>query len=313
MITKRQRPTFYFLGVTTGRSAGQQVFPRWADHLGLAGAELVGVDLPLQADPAAYRQFVRQIREDPLSLGALITSHKIDLMRAAADLFDEFTPAALLCNEISCIYKRAGRLYADVVEIDSFRVALAHWLGSGYFARRRTELVCLGAGGAATALLAYLGTVAAPADRPVAVTLVDRDPARLAHKEGLLARLPALNFVVKLVQVGAGETSDGLVTGLSAGSLIVNATGMGKDIPGSPLSDSATWPLEAAVWELNYRGDLRFLQQAGQQMSSRRLRLQDGWTLFCAGWAASVGQVFARPLLGERFDELCELARSARP
>ena len=310
-MIRQERPTFYFLGVTTGSSAGQKVFPRWAEHLGLNGAQLVGVDLPLQADRAAYRAFVQQIKADPLSLGALITSHKIDLMRAAADLFDLFTPAATLCDEISCIYKRGGQLIADVVEIDSFQVALTSWLGAGYFARRRTELLCLGAGGAATALLAYLGTVAALADRPVTFTLVDRDPERLAHKEGLLARLPPLNFVIKLVEVGAGEPLDGLVTGLPAGSLIVNATGMGKDLPGSPLSEAVQWPLEAAVWELNYRGELLFLHQAGRQMNARRLQLQDGWTLFCAGWAASVGRVFDQPLLGDPFATLCDLARTA--
>lgn len=32
-----QRPTLYFIGVTTGRSSIRTVFPRWAHALGLGG------------------------------------------------------------------------------------------------------------------------------------------------------------------------------------------------------------------------------------------------------------------------------------
>ena len=51
-------------------------------------------------------------------------------------------------------------------------------------------------------------------------------------------------------------------------SLVVNATGMGKDRPGSPLRAGAAFPERSAVWELNYRGELEFLRQARAQAAS---------------------------------------------
>ena len=78
-----------------------QVFPAWARHLGLGSAVIKGIDFPLHADPAAYREAVAFIKADPLSLGALVTTHKIDLFNAAHDLFDVVDPHALLMKETS--------------------------------------------------------------------------------------------------------------------------------------------------------------------------------------------------------------------
>ena len=68
----------YFIGVTTGQSTITRLFPYWATILGLH-ARLIGVDLPLQAPMEQYREAVAQIKYDPLSMGALITTHKINL------------------------------------------------------------------------------------------------------------------------------------------------------------------------------------------------------------------------------------------
>ena len=68
------QPTFYFIGVTTAKSSIMRVFPAWARHLGLKDAVLKGIDFPLHADPAAYREAVAFIKTDPLSLGALVLS-----------------------------------------------------------------------------------------------------------------------------------------------------------------------------------------------------------------------------------------------
>ena len=107
---KATRPTMYFIGVTTGQSSIMRVFPRWAEALGL-DAVLVGIDLEIHARPEEYRRVVEFLRTDPLSLGALVTTHKIDLLAAARDLFDELDPYARLLGEVSSISKQDGRLW----------------------------------------------------------------------------------------------------------------------------------------------------------------------------------------------------------
>ena len=66
----------YFIGVTTGQSSIMQVFPRWMEALGLDGC-IQGIDLPIHAPAEDYRAVVEFIRDDPLSLGALVTTHKL--------------------------------------------------------------------------------------------------------------------------------------------------------------------------------------------------------------------------------------------
>ena len=75
----------YFIGVSTGQSSIMRVFPRWAEALGLDAA-LMGMDFSLNAAPARYREAVGFIQSDPLSLGALVTTHKVNLLKAARPL-----------------------------------------------------------------------------------------------------------------------------------------------------------------------------------------------------------------------------------
>jgi shikimate 5-dehydrogenase len=107
--------------------------------------------------------------------------------------------------------------------------------------------------------------------------------------------------------------NDAVLPTLAPGSLVVNATGLGKDAPGSPLTDAAVFPLRAVVWELNYRGDLIFLQQARRQQAARGLRLEDGWTYFIHGWTQVIAEVFhiAIPTSGPGFEAISEIARQA--
>ena len=98
------------------------------------------------------------------------------------------------------------------------------------------------------------------------------------------------------------------------GSLVVNATGLGKDAPGSPITDQANFPANSLVWEFNYRGDLLFLRQAKAQESARNLTIEDGWTYFVHGWTRGVADVFDVdiPTQGSDFDELSRIAARVR-
>jgi shikimate 5-dehydrogenase len=79
------------------------------------------------------------------------------------------------------------------------------------------------------------------------------------------------------------ENNDEILARLAPGSLVINATGLGKDAPGSPLSPLAQFPENGIVWDLNYRGDLVFLEQARQQKNHVTL-VEDGWIYFLHGW-----------------------------
>lgn len=105
---KAKVPTMYFIGVTTTKSSIMTLFPEWAKALGLKDVVLKGIDLEIHADPAEYRKVVEFIKNDELSLGALVTTHKIDLYEAAKDLFDFLDPYAQMFGELSSISKRGG-------------------------------------------------------------------------------------------------------------------------------------------------------------------------------------------------------------
>ena len=92
-------PTMYFIGVTTGKSSIMRLFPYWAEILGI-DAVIKGIDLPLHADPAEYRAVVDFIKNDELSLGALVTTHIIDLDMAAKDMFEYLDTFAHMFSEL---------------------------------------------------------------------------------------------------------------------------------------------------------------------------------------------------------------------
>src|SRR6185295_11118169 len=107
--------------------------------------------------------------------------------------------------------------------------------------------------------------------------------------------------------------NDAVPATLRPGSLVINATGLGKDAPGSPLTDQARFPQGGIAWDLNYRGDLVFLDQARAQKDARNLQIEDGWTYFIHGWTQVVAEVLHIdiPVSGPRFDEIGALAAKA--
>jgi shikimate dehydrogenase len=311
-IETRPVPTMEFIGVTTGNSSIMKIFPRWAQVLDLGEAKLKGCDLPLDAEPGLYRHAVEQIRADPLSMGALVTTHKINLLAAALDLFDELDPYASLCEEVSCISKRDGRVIGHAKDPITAGRSLRALLGPGYFRRTGAEVLCLGAGGAGTAISVYLVSGQTPADPPGRIVMVDNSQESLDALRRVHGRLGRSSSEIEYVKNANPADNDELLAGLPPGSLIVNATGMGKDVPGSPVTDSARFPHRGVVWELNYRGELDFLRQARRQERSRDLRVADGWLYFLHGWSEAITEVFHVELTPERFELLSVEAEAIR-
>ena len=308
-LTPATEPTLYFIGVTTGQSSILKVFPRWSEALGL-GARIVGIDLPLHAPAGDYRRVVSFIKDDPLSRGALVTTHKIDCFRATRDLFEEIDPLSELMGEMSCIAKHDGDLAASAKDPLTSGLALDALLPDDHFARTAAEALVIGAGGASIAITWNLmNAELRGGDRPSRIIVSDISEERLDEIRHIHARF-ASDVPVSYVLAKSAKYNDALMAALPVGSLVINATGLGKDGPGSPVTDAAVWPERGYVWELNYRGNLVFLAQARAAAADRGLTVEDGWVYFLHGWTRVIADVFAVdiPTSGPDFERLSELA-----
>ncbi len=305
-----------FVGVTASRSSINEVFPRWAGVLGL-DAGLRPLDLALDTSAEEYRQVVEELRDDPRYVGALVTTHKVRLLEAARDLFDGFDEYAELCHELSCIVSREGRLHGAAKDPVTSGQAFEDLVAEDHFSTTGGEVVCLGAGGSGLAFVLYLIGRRASSDRPSRIVLVNRSPERLKAVEEVLADVDRGPTSIEFRATSDPREVDAVIAGSPPGTVVANATGLGKDRPGSPSSDEVRFPDHAVVWDFNYRGDLRFLQQARtqaeQQSPDRRLRIEDGWRYFVYGWSAVIAEVFDLDLTSSDIDRLAEVAADLRP
>jgi shikimate 5-dehydrogenase len=308
-LVHAERPTMYFIGVSTARSIIMHVFPAWARHLGFGECELSGIDLALHDSPERYREVVSSIKADPLSIGALVTTHKIDLLHAARDLFDGLDDFASLMGEVSSISKSGGKLLGAAKDPITSGLALDAFLPEGHWRRTGADAFIMGAGGSSIALCSHVLRGSRGADRPARLFVSNRSPGRLEEMRKIHAR-EGIEYPIEYVHTPSPTDNDRIVGKLASGSLVVNATGLGKDGPGSPITDEALLPMNGFAWDFNYRGDLEFLRRAGRQAMERGIRVEDGWLYFIYGWLSVLGDVFHHdiPLLGPRFEELCRIA-----
>jgi shikimate 5-dehydrogenase len=310
-VTAKTTPTFYFIGVTTGSSSINKVFPLWMEVMGKSEVELEGVDHPPHDEPENYRQSVAQIKFDPLSLGALVTTHKMTLFSAAKDMFDYFDPYAETTAEVSCISKQDGQLRGHAKDPITAGLSLEAIIDPGYFGETGGQVLCLGAGGSALATLLYLINRPQAADRPSKFIAVNRSPGKLEHMRSMVAKYDT-DIEVEYVHNSDPVKNDELMASLPDHSIVINATGMGKDIPGSPLTDAGVFPNKGIAWEFNYRGELDFMHQALRQVEARNLTVEDGWVYFLHGWSQVIAEVLQIELTEEMFKELDQTASTVR-
>lgn len=298
-----------FVGVDTANSSIMRVFPLWADHLGLPTRRLRGHDVPLDADDGVYRDLVAAVRDDGSELGALVTTHKVRIYQAAGDLFDELDDFSRQCGEISSISKRDGRLLGGAKDPLTAGLALREMLPAGWFAEGGGEVVCLGAGGAGTAITTYL---AQTGDPPRRITVTDVSRERLAHVREVHERAGLGPDLFRYALTASADEAGELVGGARPRSLVVNATGLGKDRPGSPVGAATLFPRGSVVWEINYRGSLELLRMARVQQPERELHVHDGWRYFVHGWTHAVAEVFGIDLDAQTVEDLAALAETVR-
>jgi shikimate dehydrogenase len=310
-ILTKTTPTFYFIGVTTQKSSIMKVFPLWVKELGRPEIVIEGIDLKIHDTRENYRQAVAQIKHDPLSLGGLVTTHKIDLLDAARDLFDFLDPYAQICGEISSISKLDGRLEGHAKDPITSGLSLDAIIGENYFSRTGGEVLCFGAGGSAIATLLHLINKNGSGDRPRRFLLVNRSQGRLDGARSMVEKLDT-DIQIEYLCNDDPLKNDVHMAELPACSIVINATGMGKDTPGSPITDQGRFPQHGIAWDFNYRGELDFLRQARAQASERDLRVEDGWLYFLHGWTQVVAQVLHIDLAPALFARLAALAETVR-
>ncbi len=312
-FTKATQPTIYFIGMTTGKSSIMKVFPRWVEHLGLKDAVIRGIDCRWHDDPKVYRHVVDFIKNDPLSLGTLVTTHKIDLLAACRDMFDELDFYSQRTGEVSGISKSDGRLVGHAKDPITSGLSLEAFLPLNHWQNTGAEALVLGAGGSSIAVTCYMMEKRHGSNRPSKIIVTNRSIPRLEEIRAIHQRLES-PVPVEYVHTPRSEDNDALVNKLKPHSVVMNATGLGKDAPGSPITDSAIFPEDGFAWDFNYRGDLLFLDQARKQEQQRRLTVEDGWIYFIHGWTRVMAEVFHLdiPTSGPMFDELSKIAATVR-
>lgn len=308
---KATQPTMYFIGVTTTKSSIMKLFPLWAEALGLKNAALKGIDIDIHAEPQVYRDVVEFIKNDELSLGALVTTHKIDLYHAAKDLFDYLDPYATMFGELSSISKKDGKLEGYAKDPISSGLAMEAFIPENYWKDNGGELFVIGAGGSAIAICSYLLNPKNGANIPSRAVIANRSQPRLDEIVRIVKEInPDVQTEYHLTPEPA--QNDALLAQIKPHSLIINATGLGKDRPGSPLTDKGSFPHKSLVWELNYRGELDFMHQALRHKQAKDLHVEDGWIYFIHGWTQVVSEVFHIDITGAVFDRIEQISNNMR-
>lgn len=303
---KNNKPTVYFIGVTTGQSSIMQVFPRWAAELGL-NAEIKGIDLPLHAPKEQYRAVVEHIKTDSFVLGAQITSHKIDLYNAASDMFDYIGPLAKTLNEVSVLSKKDGKFLAHALDPITSGLAIEAFVPKGFFKDFGGDVMLMGAGGSSLAMCTYFANKDQTDDIPKKIIICNRSTPRLeSAKLHLKPYFDRIN--VEFVHCPEPKDNDKVLSELMSHSLVVNATGLGKDQEGSPITKFANFPKNSLIWEINYRGNLLFMEYALEQKNSKELKVVNGWQYFIHGWSQFIAYCFHMDIK-PHLDRLSEIAK----
>jgi len=310
-IVKKEGKSFYFIGVTTSKSSIMKIFPLWMEALGHSDIKIYPYDLKIHDEPENYRKAVAQIKYDENCYGALVTTHKMDLYSAAKDMFDYFDPYAKLLDEISCISKNNGKLEGHAKDPITAGASYDHFIKKDYFLNNNAEILIFGAGGSSIATVLHLLSKKDQGDKPKKITIINRSQPRLDHLREIVNKV-GTDIKFEYICNKDPKLNDEIMSRLPDYSIVINATGMGKDTPGSPVTDAGLFPKNGWAWEFNYRGELDFLHQAEAQTKTRGVKVEDGWVYFIHGWTQVIFQALHLQLTEEIFEKLKSIADTTR-
>ncbi|WP_189765881.1 hypothetical protein [Streptomyces xanthochromogenes] len=206
----------------------------------------------------------------------MTTGHKTELGR-------DLTGYATVTKDVRRL-REAGTLRVDTdgLHASAHDVAAGGDIVQELLADSRWETgarhaVVLGAGGAGLALACVLTEASGVRQ----VILTEQSSARRREVRHILE---AAGLDGGRVALAPATQNDSLVAEAPPGTLLVNATGLGKDTPGSPLADTTPLPARSLFWELNYRGQRPLLARAQATTGSTGGRAVDGWDFFVRSW-----------------------------
>jgi shikimate 5-dehydrogenase len=226
-------------------------------------------------------------------------------------MFEYLDPYAQMFGELSSISKKDGRLEGYAKDPITSGLSLEAFVPRNYWKEHGGEVLILGAGGSAIAMSSYLLNKNKGDNIPSKLIIGNRSQPRLDEIKRIVGEVNP-DVPAEFHLTPEATQNDALVNKLKPYSLIVNATGLGKDRPGSPLTDAVQFPMNSLVWEINYRGDLLFMEQALRQKEAKNLHVEDGWIYFVHGWTQVIAEVFHIDISGKVFDECERIANEAR-
>lgn len=294
-----------FIGVTTTQSIINKIFPSWMKILN-SDMTLECVDVPMNADASIYREQVNRIKKSDSTLGALVTTHKIPLHVYTSDLFDELDDSAQKFKEIGCIYKRQNKLIGEATDILTVKKAFKNiWTKEKYNDISYVHACILGCGGAGVALAYEL--LSSEYDNINQIIMVDVLKERINNAKKILSPFDK-KLKMQFYLSDGMQSNDEIISSLPEKAFVVNATGVGKDIIGSPVSCGVKFPKSGCLWEYNYRGynggELEILKIAQQQSTNQNLSIYDGFNYFLYGWTTVISRILNIDIDNHLFDIL---------
>ena len=186
-------------------------------------------------------------------------------------------------------------------------------VGDGYWGERE-QLLLLGAGGSSLALTLYLHGARWPGGRcRRRLVVTNRREPRLEEMREIHAEIGFQIPIDYRAGPDPGHQRRGGRGGLRPGSVVVNATGLGKDRPGLttdrrrrfPTGRSPGTSTTAATWSSSTRPSVQAVRPG--------LQVEDGWVYFIHGWTRVIAEVFHIdiPTSGPEFDQLSQIALDA--
>ena len=287
-----------------------KVFPAWAEHLGL-DAEIKGIDLPLD-DAARELPGRRRFPQARPAVARLRWSPRTSstCTRRPGDLFDRVGPDTEVLDEVSSISKRGPELWGHAMDPITCGLSLEAIVDDGYWARTGGELLLLGAGGSSLALTLYLHRRAL-AGQDVPSRWWSPTGGRVGSQEMQeVHRRLGIALPVEYHLAPTPDLNDARVAALPPHSVVANATGLGKDRPGSPLTDAVVFPQRPPPGTSTTAATWCSWTRPRRRPTAGSVRVVDGWIYFIHGWTRVIAEVFDIdiPTPGPHFDELSRIA-----